>query len=316
MGLFEAENLGEKVRGKMWDEFGAPPFSVLNTIREEWQKRKHYWTDEVGIESTEGRDTKWFNATPANIYNTRGAENVAPQSISTFDPVLAELMIKWFSKPGDIILDPFAGGSVRGLVSGHLHRNYVGVDLSPEQIRANEDQTKRVSSIYIARDDLYGTIKYYCGDSLNIIGLVPDVPYNMLFTCPPYYNLERYTDDPRDLSRMSTYQNFLYKYRQILERSVSLLRNNSFIVIVVSEIRDPHGKMYGFVPDTIKIFQDMPNVSYYNEVILYNNPGSLPLRAGKYFNQSRKLGRTHQNVLIFWKGDIDQINKRFEIPVE
>lgn len=308
MGLFEAENMGEKVRGKMWDEFGAPPFSVLNTIREEWQKRKHYWTDEVGIESTEGRDTKWYNATPANIYNTRGAENVAPQSISTFDPVLAELMIKWFSHEGDTILDPFAGGSVRGIVAGCLARNYIGVDLSSEQVSANNLQVARVSS-YI---DANSYIDYYCADSLNILGVVPNISYGMLFTCPPYYNLERYTDDPRDLSKMSTYQNFIYKYRQILERSVSLLMNNSFIVIVVSEIRDPHGRLYGLVPDTMNIFREMPNVTYYNEAILYNNPGSLPLRAGKYFKQSRKLGRTHQNVLIFWKGKPEEVEKEWE----
>jgi hypothetical protein len=31
--------------------------------------------------------------------------------------------------------------------------------------------------------------------------------------------------------------------------------------------------------------------------------GSLPIRVGKQFTAGRKLGKTHQNVLVFIKGD-------------
>lgn len=31
--------------------------------------------------------------------------------------------------------------------------------------------------------------------------------------------------------------------------------------------------------------------------------GSLPIRVGRQFTAARKLGRTHQNVLVFCKGD-------------
>jgi hypothetical protein len=41
----------------------------------------------------------------------------------------------------------------------------------------------------------------------------------------------------------------------------------------------------------------------YNEAVLVTSAGSLPLRAGKPFEKSRKLGKTHQNVLVFVKGD-------------
>jgi len=42
---------------------------------------------------------------------------------------------------------------------------------------------------------------------------------------------------------------------------------------------------------------------YYNEAILINSAGSLPIRITKQFEAGRKLGRTHQNVLVFIKGD-------------
>jgi hypothetical protein len=44
-------------------------------------------------------------------------------------------------------------------------------------------------------------------------------------------------------------------------------------------------------------------MSYYNEMVLVTAVGSLPIRVGKQFVASRKIGKTHQNVLVFVKGD-------------
>jgi hypothetical protein len=52
---------------------------------------------------------------------------------SIFDPVLCELAYRWFCPPGGLVLDPFAGGSVRGIVAAKLGRQYVGYDLRPEK---------------------------------------------------------------------------------------------------------------------------------------------------------------------------------------
>jgi len=91
-----------------------------------------------------------------------------------------------------------------------------------------------------------------------------------------------------------------------------MLANDRFFVIVVSEIRNPEtGVYYGFVPDTIRILREC-GLSYYNEIILENNIGSLPIRAPKYFNQSRKIGRHHQNILVFYKGDPKKISSRYK----
>jgi len=42
------------------------------------------------------------------------------------------------------VLDPFAGGSVRGIVATYLGRQYVGIDLSERQIEANEIQAEQI----------------------------------------------------------------------------------------------------------------------------------------------------------------------------
>ncbi len=41
----------------------------------------------------------------------------------------------------------------------------------------------------------------------------------------------------------------------------------------------------------------------YNDVVLVTQAGTLPLRIRCMFDTGRKLGKTHQNVLIFVKGN-------------
>jgi hypothetical protein len=59
---------------------------------------------------------------------------------SIFDPVLCEIAYRWFCPPGGTVLDPFAGGSVRGIVTARLGRPYVGIELRAEQVAANQAQ--------------------------------------------------------------------------------------------------------------------------------------------------------------------------------
>ena len=292
------------------DKYGWPPFSVINTISHDWQRRKDEW-EVLFKDSTVGRDVKRFNATPTNTFSARGADAKQAESISEFDPYLAELMYRWFSREGDNILDPFAGGCVRGIVASVLGRKYMGIDLNPDQARMNWVQYEDLQERYTK---LAGYAEWFFGDSDEALPMCPDA--DMIFTCPPYYNLEQYTKDPRDLSRQPSYADFLHKYSSILCKAVERLKENSFFVIVVSEVREePRGieksNFVGLVPDTIQILRDKCSLHYYNEIIIMNNIGSLPIRAPKYFDQSRKIGRMHQNCLVFYKGDLSKIEEKF-----
>jgi DNA modification methylase len=234
------------------------------------------WAKEKGIKS--------------KVVKLEEAESGAGTSV--FDPVLCELVYRWFSPKEAYIIDPFAGGSVRGIVASVLGRNYTGVDLSSNQIEANIKQVETICKDHIPI--------YHNADSLNIKEVAKG-EYDLLFTCPPYANLEIYSDDPRDISNMD-YPEFYKTFRQIIFNSLSILKEDRFAVIVVGEVRDKKGKYFNFVSDTIKICCEA-GLIYYNEAILITVAGSLPIRAGKAFTASRKLGKTHQNVLVFVKGD-------------
>lgn len=138
------------------------------------------------------------------------------------------------------------------------------------------------------------------GDSQHIATLAPG-EYDFLFTCPPYGDLEVYSDDPRDLSTMD-YAVFLQRYRTIIHASLAMLKPDRFAAIVVGDFRDEQGFYRNFVSETIRVFQE-GGVTLYNEAILVTAVGSLPIRVGRAFTSTRKLGKTHQQLLIFCKGD-------------
>jgi len=223
-----------------------------------------------------------------------GGESPSHQSgTSIFDPVLCELVYRWFCPPQGLVLDPFAGGSVRGIVAAKCGRQYCGIDLSAPQLAAN-----RAQALAICPDALPEWIQ---GDSRSLATLCQGLEADLLFSCPPYADLERYSDDPADLSTMG-YADFLAAYQTIIAQAVVLLKPDRFACFVVGDVRDKHG-WYSKLPwYTIEAFE-AAGARLYNEAVLLTAIGSLPLRVGKQFVVGRKLGKTHQNVLIFCKGD-------------
>ena len=229
------------------------------------------------------------------IDETSGKNLAAGSGTSIFDPVLCELAYRWFCPVGGAILDPFAGGSVRGIVAGILGRKYTGLELRPEQVAANRFQVGIVP-------DGSPRPEWITTDSLKMNDVLPaDYTADMVFSCPPYADLEVYSDTPEDLSTMA-YPEFIRVYREIIALAVARMKQDTFACWVVGEVRGKNGDYYGFVPDTIQAFQDA-GAPLYNEAILVTAVGSLPIRAARQFNASRKLGKTHQNVLVFVKGD-------------
>ena len=330
-GKEEKEELKEGTgAGSLAGRFLIPPFSVLNAREGWWQDRKRAWLA-LGIKSEEGRGSeklakkgeisgvlmKSWSSHPVFYPQKVAKEKELGRELSTaefienyfvpptdgayasgtsiFDPVLCELAYTWFSAVGGVVLDPFAGGSVRGIVASKLGRQYIGHELRQEQVNANREQGSQLCGNDAAPP------AWICGDSRGIDTTCADVQADMIFSCPPYADLEVYSDDPKDLSTLG-YEEFRAVYFEIIKKSCALLKQDRFACFVVGEVRDKKGNYYNFVGDTVNAFT-AAGLSYYNEAILVTSVGSLPIRAGKQFSASRKLGKTHQNVLVFVKGD-------------
>lgn len=278
------------VKDSLAERFIVPPFSVLNTRLGNWQERKRYWLELTGNLS-ETRDGEYGTFGEGLLGTINGGT-------SNFDPVLAETMYLWFCPKGGKVLDPFGGEQTKGVVAGECGLEYVGVEIRQEQILANEERTGG-----------YKGVRYVCGDSNDIEKLVPDRDFDMLLTSPPYYDLEVYSAE--DLSALGTYDEFMRQYANIFEQCYRMLKENSFLVIKVAEIRDKAtGEYRSFVADTIDVLRKI-GFKYYDEIVLVNSVGTVMLRVNKSM-RTRKVGKVHQNVLVFWKGDLKAIPKRLE----
>lgn len=263
----------DQIEAKAIELHGKPKSQSARTFGQDLMRGEHVVGEEGGDESQTGT--------------------------SIFDPVLCELSYLWFCPPKGRILDPFAGGSVRGIVAGRLGRDYLGIDLRPEQVDANRDQWARIKQ---RRD---GKVEWLQGDSRDVLSVAredgPPDGFDFVFSCPPYGDLEVYSDDPADLSTMD-FGEFVSAYQSIIQRAVAKLQDDRFACFVVGDFRDKAGFYRDFVSATIRAFETA-GARLYNEAIIVTATGSLAIRAGKQFRASRKLGKTHQNVLVFVKGD-------------
>jgi hypothetical protein len=328
------------------------PFSVLDQNRGEWRSRKVMWNTlfnstrgrggdgpvvtEAGVGVLQnrglltlppsGRDPMFYrqkNEAEARLgrkLDTReferfyykppeNASGLAQTGTSTFDPVLAEVIYRWWGLPGGSVLDPFAGGSVRGIVSSALRLRYTGVDLRKEQVEENREQWESLAS---ALPPGFPAPRWIEGDSTGIDGLLDaDERFDLVFSCPPYFDLEVYSTDERDLSTLS-WASFLDGYRKAIRASVARLRDNRFAVFVVGDVRDPRGSYRNFVGETVRAFCDA-GMDFYNEAILVSGGAGTAIRVGRPMSRFRKLGKIHQNVLVFYKGDVKRIPDEFGV---
>lgn len=283
---FDIDLFGNNVKRSVLlrEKFIEPPFSVLDARTAYWQKRKQNWLA-LGIKSELGRDAISL-AQGLNRIDFR--ESYTGKSV--FDSALSELMYEWFCPVSGSILDPFAGGSVRGIVAGYLGYHYTGIELRKEQVESNRQQASAI--------ELRTPPTWICGDSTTAMDSLGE--FDFVFSCPPYFDLEVYSNLATDLSNMS-WKNFLSAYSIIISKCVQHLVRGGMAVFVVGDIRDSEGYYRDFIGETKSAFKTVGARLYNEMVLLENGLNTAAMRADKQFTSNRKVVKVHQNVLCFIK---------------
>lgn len=311
------------------DRFVVPPFSILDTRKGYWQARKKMWRELIGdmgesrndtlLHSPEVKYKDLYQRTrkhreelglsfkeylekyvPDDVLE-KEAQNVVLSGVSLFDPVLTEIMAKWFtSRKESKIFDCFAGDTYKGLVFAMCGHSFRGIELRKEQVDIN-------NRIIEGREL---DIEYICDDGQNVGKHIDADSQDLLFSCPPYFNIEHYSDLENDASNQKSYDDFIQILRNAFTAAIGCLKENRFAVIVVGDVRDKStGFYYDFCGDIKRIFKE-GGMSLYNELILVETAASTAMRAGRYM-ESRKVAKMHQNILIFYKGNPKDIKKYF-----
>ena len=153
-------------KGNIRYKFTEPPFSVLDAKSKFWLTRKQE-RKSIGIKSEIGRSADTFSKGIGSMGGVSG--------LSIFDPALCELMYRWYCPENGLILDPFAGGSVRGVVAHFMGYYYTGIDLRKEQIDANRENALEILPVN-------NQPNWYCGDSDAILDMLENKKYDMVLS--------------------------------------------------------------------------------------------------------------------------------------
>jgi DNA modification methylase len=145
-----------------------------------------------------------------------------------FTEALAEEVIADTTRPGDLVLDPFAGYGTTLAVAARMGRRAVGVELLDEHVR-------------LVRSRTAGSARVVQGDSRRLADLV-DGPVDLVLTSPPYMTTVAHPENP--LTGYATddgdYGTYLRELGQVFAQVRTLLRPGGHAVVNVANVVTSH----------------------------------------------------------------------------
>ncbi|MFQ6133222.1 MAG: DNA methyltransferase [Armatimonadota bacterium] len=179
---------------------------------------------------------------------------------ASFPPSLPERFIRFFTHPGDIVLDPFVGCGSTLVACQAAGRHGIGVDISPHYCAA---AMRRLELLPPPEGDPPLGLEVVQADARQLADLgLPAVDF--CITSPPYWNMLRtsrggvdsnhklrrrkgldthYSDDPADLGNTSDYRQYLAELAGIFRQVEALLKPERYLVVIAQNVRPRDGVM-------------------------------------------------------------------------
>lgn len=216
---------------------------------------------------------------------------------SVLDPVVCEIIVRMFMpKTGVRVYNPFGGGVQMGFVTGDLGYEYLSSEIRQNQCDANN---------LICKD--YYNVKWLKSDTSKF---TPKQNYDLIFSCPPYYKVEKYIDydgkSPEgELNSYSTYEQFRDMLFEGYKNAIKVMNDNTFFVIMTGDSRNKEGGYYGCEAEH-ELFFKSQGLHIYNRITYMESEFTRRATAKKTLN-SRKYPKCEQKIYCFFKGDTSKI---------
>lgn len=211
---------------------------------------------------------EWIQET-VSVWYQRGLGKDHPHTFyerqhpAPFPYLMVHRLLRFFTKTGDKVLDPFCGVASTLKACALIGRKGVGIDIVDKWVKLSKERLEKETPDFSQQE----VIK---GDSRKILKIFDDEYFDFIVTSPPYWkilnkkpdyrvkeerlkdNLDtRYSDDPNDLSNISDYNQFLTELTKVWQESYRVLRSGKYMSVVTGDFR--HGpRYYSFHSDVIK----------------------------------------------------------------
>lgn len=237
------------------------------------------------------------------IAKARGGGFASKYNYSTFNPALADYLIKQHFAEGDTIFDPFSGRATRALMANKNKVNYHGWDVSPLTIKINENKIAELEEEVHPFFNPDNEIQFFLGDG-TALESAKDEFYDGAITCPPYFNIEKYESSEGQLTDYKKYDKFLEHYAQGFKRFAEVIKPTTSMddfhpfIIVTGNFRVKK-QLIDFTADTRRLAKEA-GFELYDEIQHVNNSPFVYLRSRQ--NEARKMvSKVHETVSIFIK---------------
>jgi len=203
-------------------------------------------------------------------------------------------------KSGGRVYNPFGGGVQFGYVAGACGYGYVASEIRKNQCDANNAICAE-----------FPGVQWVHSDSTTYD---PDGMFDLVFTCPPYYKVERYVDydgkpPAGEINSLDTYE----KFRDVLfagyRKAIEHLNENRFFVVMTGDSRDKRGAYYCSESETEMFFKEA-GLSVYNKIV-YLECEFTRLAHAKKTLHLRKFPKREQKIIVAFKGSIAEIRNHF-----
>ena len=254
--------------------------------------------------------TQWLVETKS-VWRQRGLGQAHPHAeIERLHPAPFSFqdvgrLIAFFTKSGEQVLDPFVGVGSTLKACALLGRRGIGIELSAKWSTLARSRLKREIGLGHGQRVLRG-------DASVVLKRIPNETIDFVLTSPPYWNILAktadykgqarlqagldaiYSDDPRDLGNVKSYDKFLAALASMLATATTKLRPGKYAAFIVSDFR--HGKR--FIP-------------FHADLIAALNGFDLELRGITILEQTHKALKPygypyafvsnvhHQYILVF-----------------
>lgn len=151
-----------------------------------------------------------------------------------FIPQIPHQMLKRYTKKGDWVLDPFVGCGTTLIECQRLGRNGIGVELQ-EDIA---EKAREYISLEPNQDGV--SIEVVNGDSAavnlkEVLEKYKQKSVQMLIMHPPYFDIIKFSKDPKDLSNAQTVEQFLKMMNVIVDNAREVLEKGRYFVLVIGD---------------------------------------------------------------------------------
>ncbi|MHA1541743.1 MAG: DNA methyltransferase [Candidatus Hodarchaeales archaeon] len=236
-----------------------------------------------------------------------------------FPEKIVRMFITFFTKPSELVVDPFLGSGSTLIAAKQSNRKAIGIELAEKYVEISRDRlnkTKIPSYSPMYNTDLENYWKVVHGNSLKITDLWQKnkiTKIDFVITSPPYWSqLDRNeirqkdrkkkgldtkysTVNPDDLGNVKNYEEFLKQQKLVFDQIYNLVKPNGYMVVITNNIFTS-GRLYPLAYDTATSLVDTWTLKD-EKIWLQDDKRLIALGV----NNAWVGNRCHQFCLIFRK---------------